>query len=531
MNVKKLGLALMVFPALFSVAVALPPKPAQPNLLFILTDDLDFAEVAFMPYVNRLIKAQGVSFENYFASASLCCPSRATTLRGQYAHNTGVLNNGEGSDQRGGFAAAQKNGLEASNLGAWLQAGGYHTALIGKYLNGYPGSNKLTYVPPGWTTWISPSAGTPYSNYDYTLNENGQLQGYGNQPKDYGTDVYAAKTVEVIRQSAAVKQPFFIYFAPLAPHVPDIPAVRHLGLFPEAKVPRNAAYNEQDVSDKPAFVRSRPLMSPTLQEEIDELYRRRLQTLQAVDEAVAQFVRVLRETGQLDHTYIIFTSDNGYHLGQHRLPAGKRAAYETDIHLPLFVRGPGVPKNVVRSTIFGNVDLAPTIAELAGVTPPAFVDGRSFRPFLQAKPPAVKTRAAYLLEHWGEGKPLPEKELKGINEPRDHDRYTAPAKAHPFILKNIVPKGLRLPGVLPEAREIPNFSGLRTPRYTYVSYKTGEQELYDLRRDPLQLSNLATSSNPAPPTQLLKRLNERTRQLASCKASVCRALENQPLTP
>src|ERR1700730_11015858 len=143
-------------------------RSSKPNVLFILTDDLDLREISHMPNLRSLLIDRGVSFSHYFVSVSLCCPSRSTTLRGQYSHNTGVETNG-GSN--GGFETAHRLGIEKSTIATWLQHAGYRTGLIGKYLNGYPNSRHRSYVPPGWNSFVSPAAGTPYNEFNYTLNQ------------------------------------------------------------------------------------------------------------------------------------------------------------------------------------------------------------------------------------------------------------------------------------------------------------------------------------------------------------------------
>ncbi|TMB46775.1 MAG: hypothetical protein E6J60_16205 [Deltaproteobacteria bacterium] len=213
------------------------PSPArQPNILFILTDDLDLREVSVMPHLRSLVGARGATFRNFFVSVSLCCPSRSTCLRGQYSHNTHVLTN---KGTTGGFETAHALGLEQSTVATWLHDAGYRTALIGKYLNGYPNSVSDAYVPPGWDEWDSPSQGSPYSEFNYTLNENGTQVAYGGAVADYGTDVYARKAAEFITEAARRQVPFFVYLAVYAPHLPATPAPRDAGLFPGARAPRS----------------------------------------------------------------------------------------------------------------------------------------------------------------------------------------------------------------------------------------------------------------------------------------------------
>jgi N-acetylglucosamine-6-sulfatase len=470
----------------------------KPNILFVLTDDLDLGEIAQMPTLQSKLIEQGVSFNDYFVSVSLCCPSRATTLRGQFAHNTGVKTNG---GTNGGFAAAHSNGLESSTIATWLHGDGYRTALIGKYLNGYPNTASDTYVPPGWDEWDSSVKGNPYSEYDYTLNENGSLVPYGHKPKDYGTTVYLKKAQEFMTRAAQAHQPFFAYLGVYAPHGPATPAPKDVDAFPGAVAPRPPNYDEADVSDKPAWLQSKPLLTPAQEAKIDLHYRKRIQSLQAVDRGLGQLISTLKKNGQLANTYIVFTSDNGFHLGNHRLPQGKQTAYEEDVHLPLVVRGPGVPKNVRRNHIVGNVDLAPTFAAIGGASSPPFVDGRSFVPLLGANPPAVGSwRKAYLLEHFTQTGP--EAPGNGPLEPPDDE------KAHSAAMEAF-------------AEGIPELHGIRTARYTYVELATGEKELYDHTVDPYELDNIASTASPS----LLASLHTQLAALQACRGNSCRTAD------
>ncbi len=469
---------------------------AKPNILFVLTDDLDVGEIAQMPILHSKIVQQGVSFSNNYVSVSLCCPSRTTTIRGQYSHNTGVETNG-GSN--GGFATAFAKGIESSTIATWLHADGYRTALMGKYLNGYPNSAGDTYVPPGWDEWDSSVKGNPYSEYDYTLNQNGTLVSYGHKAKDYGTTVYTNKAKAFITKAAQDGKPFFAYLAVYAPHAPATPAPKDVNLFPGAMAPRTPNYNEADVSDKPAWVQAKPLMDAATQAKTDALYRKRIQSLQAVDRSIGQLITTLKQNGQLANTYIVFTSDNGFHLGQHRLPQGKQTAYEEDIHVPLFVRGPGVPKGATRSQITGNVDYAPTFAALAGATTPSFVDGRSFAPLLTKNPPAASSwRDAYLVEHWEQSGA--EAAGNGPQEPADGDQVGTPAAG---------------------TKAIPELHAVRTARYTYVELVTGEKELYDNSVDPYQLTNIAATASPT----LLASLHTQLAALETCAGASCRTAD------
>jgi len=399
-------------------AVAAEHK-SKPNILFILTDDQRLEDIKHMPRLNKLLVNQGMSFENYFSTVSLCCPSRTSILRGQYAHNTGVMTNG---GNNGGFVVAHKRGIENSTIATWMHDRGYTTALIGKYLNHYPDGQGLSYVPPGWDYWASPCSGNPYTEYNYDLNENGKSVHYGNTPSDYGTDVYLHKATDFIKSCSGENKPFFMYLAFYAPHGPATPADRHLNMFADAKIVRTKAFNESDVSNKPDYIKKLNLLTDKEVNGEDAYYGKRLRSLQAVDEAIEKLYDTLSENKQLDNTYIFFASDNGFHLGEHRMRRGKQTAYETDIHLPLIVRGPGITHGATAAELVGNIDLAPTWADLAGATAPQFVDGRSLQPILRAKEgKSLKWRQAYLVEHWTVGKgnasPPPETTTKGGEKP------------------------------------------------------------------------------------------------------------------
>jgi arylsulfatase A-like enzyme len=400
------------------------------------------------------------------------------TLRGQYAHNTGIFTN---NLPDGGFAKVHTDGLENSTVATWLQAAGYRTALFGKYLNGYPNTDSgKTYIPPGWTRWVSPNGGSPYSEYNYSLNQNGTTVSYGSAPEDYLVDVLSNKAATFINNTLTnyPNKPFFLYVAPYIPHGPATPPPRYANDFPGLQAPRTASFNEADVSDKPAWVRNKALLTSTQIANIDDFYRKRRQSIQAVGDLVENLVNTLQAKGELNNTYIFFTSDNGFHQGQHRLNSGKNSAYEEDLNVPLVVRGPGVPAGAVVNAITANVDLAPTWAEIAGVTPPSFVDGRSLLPFLSGATPPV-WRQALLLEHGGPS--ITSSSSDPLLEPQDAFDVQASSTGG-----------------------APIFVGLRTKNQAigthgpinYVEYDTGERELYDLSVDPDQLTNSYSNADP-----------------------------------
>jgi arylsulfatase A-like enzyme len=506
----RLALALVLLP------LGALQAQARPDIVFVLTDDMSRADLDSMPLVRARVADSGASFSNFFVNVSLCCPSRATILTGRYAHNTGVRSNG---GLNGGYPAALRGGLEGHTVAAWLRAAGYRTALIGKYLNGYPIIGQETHVPPDWTTWVSPAGGHPYAEYEYTLNQNGRLVYYGRTPADYGTDVYLGHALDFIRSSATDHVPFFLYLALYPPHEPATAAPRHARRFRAARAPRTPAYDEEDVSDKPLYLARAPRLAPRTQARVDDLYRRRLRSLLSVDEAVARIVDTLAALDLLRDTYIVFASDNGFHLGQHRLPAGKRSPYEEDIHVPLLVRGPGIAPRSVISALTLNTDLAPTFADLAGVRPADTVDGRSLAPLLQSQPPA-RWRSAVLLDMW---RLRPNPELR--NRPVDE---LALPDLEPPDLDELAERGLPEPdereaglAALGRIPSIPPYHGVRTARYAYVEYATGERELYDLAADPDELDNLAGRADPA----LLDSLAARLARLRSCRGAGCRQAE------
>jgi N-acetylglucosamine-6-sulfatase len=504
---------------MFTPIVGVQPTPTvetakgKPNIIFILTDDLDASAIQYMPKLKSLITDQGETFTNYFVAESLCCPSRATTLRGQYPHNTEIVGN---SMPTGGFRKFFQLGEEQSTIAVWLQGAGYRTMLAGKYLNGYPLKKDPTYIPPGWNEWYSPMKGNSYSEYNYTLNENGQQVAYGNQPKDYGTDVYVGKTVDFIQRSAKEGKPFFVYLASYAPHAPYTPAPRHANLFANLEAPRTPNYNEADVSDKPAYISERPSLTQAEQDTIDKDYRKRVQALQAVDEGIEAIVNTLKANGQFENTYIFFTSDNGYHLGNHRQLMGKVAPYDEEMRVTMIVRGPGVPAGVTLGHLTGNVDLAPTWAELAGAKAADFCDGRSLVPLMRTNPPALNQwRQAFSFEYGIDqidtagGTETPATETDpGLLEPQDQDESDTAALS-------------------PEKQakiNVPPFRGIRLQNLSFVEYKTGEIELYDIKADPFELENLAKQADP----KLLKQLSARLVALATCKAATCRTAEDEP---
>lgn len=472
--------ARMAVAALAVIAVAgctsgTPAAPdaaqSRPNILVVMTDDQDVASMAVMPTVRRLLAAEGTTFTRSYASFPLCCPSRATYLTGQYSHNHGVRNN---MPPAGGYTKLR----ERETVPVWLSRAGYATAHIGKYLNGY-GRRHPRHIPPGWGEWYGSVDPSSYRMWGYTLNENGALRTYGrpggSHPANYQTDVYAAKAADYIDRHAPDRRPFFLSVAPVAPHtelnVPKRPrdprpAPRHAGTFAQAPLPRPPGFDERDLSDKPRYIRRLPRLSDERVERITRTYRSRLESLLAVDEAVGTLVNRLRAHGELDDTLIVFTSDNGWLQGEHRVPYGKIKPYEPAVRVPLILRGPGVPAGQRRHELVANVDLAPTLLDAANARAGIPLDGRS----LLAPPP--RGQRALLLEIG----------------PRFRGEYVT-------------------------------YHAVRTGRYKYIEYATGERELYDLRADPYELESRHDDPRYA---DVRRRLAAELAELVDCQGTSCR---------
>jgi len=486
-------------------ATPLAPRPAHPNIIFILTDDMAATDLAYMPRTIKLIQNQGISFDKFFVSISLCCPSRTSLLRGQYAQNTKVTDN---ALPYGGFDRVYQLGLENSMLPDWLKQAGYRTALFGKYLNFYPGLAGKTYIPPGWDEWASPVDGFPYTEFNYTLNENGKLVKYGNTPQDYETDVLSSLSLKFINNSLNQNQPFFVYIATYAPHHPYTPAPRHAGMYNTLSLPKPPSFNEADMSDKKGTLLWKYPLTDNQINDLQTDYRLRMESLQAVDEMVGKVVDTLSAAGKLNDTYIFFTSDNGYHLGQHRLPAGKNTPYEEDILVPFLVSGPDIRSGGHVKELTGNIDIAPTIADLAGATIPNFVDGRSLTSFLFGQS-VTQWRQAYLLQR--ALIPAGEKDNDSVEESDVSGE----------------PSGLIEPSDSPYDNVPMAYNGLRTQQYTYLEFYNGVVQIYDLNKDPYELNNFFKTADPT----LLAKLHSWLKELENYAADSCRSAEINPQFP
>ncbi len=481
-------LALLVLvAAAFEGAAPAQRAQARPNVVVVMTDDQTVEQMRVLKRVRGLIGRTGTTFTRNFSTFPLCCPSRATYLTGQYSQNHQVRGN---KPPEGGFYK-----LNSTNtLPVWLRDAGYATAHIGKYLNGY-GSRAPRQVPAGWQEWHGSVDPTSYHFFRYCLNENGRLVTYGRdprlraacpnaerRPRTYQGDLYSRKAVGYINRRAPAARPFFLSVAYLAPHreVPSDgeprclssakPAPRHLGAYAGAALPRPPGFDEPDVSDKPGYIRRLPRLDRRQIAQIRTDYQCRRESLLAVDEGVGAMVAALRAKGELDNTLFIFTSDNGFFQGEHRVNGGKVKVYEPSVRVPVLMRGPGVPRDKRVPTLTGNIDLASTIVDAAGARPRRTLDGVSLLDL--ARQPSLLTGRDILLENGTRG---------GLGSPR--------------------------------------YSAVRTRRYKYVEYGTGERELYDLHYDPHEERSLHDSP---PYADVREELAAKLARLRDCSGATCR---------
>ncbi len=444
------------------------------NVVFVLTDDLSMNLLPFMPHVQALA-GDGTTFTNYSVTDSLCCPSRSSIFTGRFPHNTGVFTN---SGDDGGFGVFQKE-QERDTFATTLQKDGYRTAMMGKYLNGYQPDKHG--VRPGWTEWDV--AGGGYAEFNYNLNENGTVQHYGKEPTDYLTDVISGQAATFIDASAHAGTPFLLEVATFAPHGPYTPAPQDKDLFPGLKAPRGPSFDKVP-ANAPAWLADRKPLTAQEKATIDVAFRKRAQAVQSVDRMVGHLRETLEKAGVADRTVVVFSSDNGFHMGEHRLTPGKQTAFDTDVHVPLVVAGPGLREGVSVDATVENIDLRPTFEDFAGIATSAQVDGQSMVPLLRTGQQEGRKQAG-LVEHHGPN-----------NAADDPDR-AAPGSGNP-----------------------PTYAALRTRDHTYVEYADGTKEYYDRRTDPDELANTAAQLPPATAAKLHSTLEK----LRACQgAEACGA--------
>jgi N-acetylglucosamine-6-sulfatase len=463
----------------------LPEDDVRPNIVVIMADDMRDDEVKYMPNVERLIGEEGVRFDNMFSPQPLCCPARASFLSGMYTHNHKVWSHADPF----GFRAFDDD----QTLPVWLNQVGYNTAFLGKYLNGYgrqtlpDGSPSVHYVPPGWTDWSGSvdsgiedqdyNGGT-YRYFDTTLNVDGLLQPHQGR---YNTWVFGDRTRELIDRYSRSPKPFFIWASYVAPHhgspfEPDDPGkvLRDNGDVTDFKTPARpekvkgmfddeilrapGAAGEKDVSEKPFFIRDLPPINDAEEQALTEVTRQRAEALAALDEEVGNTLDELERTGELDNTLVVFTSDNGYFLGEHRDRQGKILPYEPSLRVPLLMRGPGVPAGEHRQDPFTMIDFAPTFLDAAGAQPEPSIDGTSLLDVARTGD-----------QGW----------TRGIfTETGPRHVGSDVEESDNFLVLGGGPSPLRFS------------QGMRVPNYLYVEHASREKELYDLRSDPEENDNL-----------------------------------------
>ena len=366
-----------------AVILVAPDQAAPPSIVLILTDDQRWDTLWAMPTVQAQLVDKGVRFARAFVSNPQCCPSRASILTGTYSHTNGVWANG-GAD--GGFGAFD----DSSTVATWLDDAGYRTAYIGKYLNEY-GASNTSYVPPGWDRWFA--FAQPPGYYDYDIVADGTLRSYGSSPSDYSTDVLARRAVAFI-EKADPSVPLFLVVAPYAPHKPPTPAPRDEGTYGSWTPDWPPSFNERNVSDKPPYIAERDVLDPDAE---SAFARDQVESLLAVDEAVAGILDALEDSGRLSSTSVIFTSDNGHLWGEHRWKR-KAVPYEESIRVPLVIRSDGLLSPGIDHRLVVNIDLAPTIAGLAGIPAPGAEGVNLF---------SESSRSRFVIEHLREEDPVP----------------------------------------------------------------------------------------------------------------------------
>jgi N-acetylglucosamine-6-sulfatase len=415
----------------------------RPNIVFVLTDDLSWDLLRLMPHVRQL-QRDGMTFRQFMVSDSLCCSSRATILTGEFPHDTHVLSN---TPPFGGYYAFHAGGADRRSVAISLQRSGYRTALFGKYLNGYQPFREGE--DPGWSAWLGSSYA--YDGFGYEESVNGHPTFAGYRPRDYVTNALARHARRFIRRSAG-RGPFFAEIATYAPHAPFTPAPRDRARFRHLPLPRDGAFDAANTAP-PAWLGHRPPLRRDQIAHLRQVYRERARSVLDVDRMIGRLRAELRALGIARNTYIVFSSDNGFHLGQHRLTDGKRTAFDPDIRVPLIVAGPGVAQRRATSAVTGTVDLAPTFEDWARLPVDRQRDGRSLAQLLAGRRPR-HWRRTLLIEHTDDAVRPGDPDAQGWAEGKP-DSYTA----------------------------------LRTRWTTYVEYADGDREFYDRRFDPYELHN------------------------------------------
>ena len=542
--------------------------PERPSFVVIQTDDqtIDQLYASFgqpklqaMPNTLNMIAKRGMTFNRYYVPYPLCCPSRVSLMTGRYAHNNGVKGNVQ---PNGGYFGFSFRGAYTHNLATWLQGAGYRTIHVGKFLNGYgdePYDNG-TSVPPGWNAWHTVlKADTNHYYYGYTLNNNGAIEGpFGDsgtwEPREYRvrddigcpyaplnglpcyyeTDTLTNYAIGELHETPP-EQPFYLQVDYTAPHgdfrhpAGPEPAPRHYDWFKGAPLPhdRSEGFAEGNVADKPSFIRNAPYLSLSDIHTYRVYYDKALESLRAIDDGVKGLLDTLGTQHRLRNTYVIFVSDNGFFYGEHRLIGGKFLAYEPATHLPFLIRGPHIRAGTQSNELAANIDIAPTILELAGVEPDKSMDGRSLTPFLHD--PELTTLRPLLFESFVETNDVTDN--GAIAEPGDQSSTASQGANVPALQRSGASASSKgEPGATASLLAPPkDYEGIRLGRYKYIAWPDGEKELYDIEKDPNELNNIVRIPNYFPVRNYLHR--ELLNRLEDCVGRTCREEASElPLT-
>jgi arylsulfatase A-like enzyme len=455
-------------------------EDARANVVVIMTDDMRLDDLAAMPNVQRLLVDRGVTFEQALSTYPQCCPARATLLTGQYSHNNGVEGN---RWPRGGFRRLN----DANTLPVWLDRNGYRTAFVGKYLNQYAPNGGSEYVPPGWHLWRAAVYGI-YDFFGLTTNDDGEVVGHDGLHQSVVLEQYVD---EIVSTYARSDRPFFLWAAHVAPHAecvrenvkeegaahcwaPPSPAPVDEGTFAGVGALESPAVNEADVSDKTELLRDR---EPLPESKLAAMRQGRLESLQSVDRAVAALVDRLEQTGAWDETYVVFTSDNGFALGEHRWMQ-KQLPYEEVVRVPLVITGPGIPAGESRQQTVSLADVTATALDVAGIQGGRLQDGESLLPLARGETADAQDR---------------------------------------LVLLEAGPRRGRGDGWLHQS--------VRSDRYTLIRWEDGFVELYDRDRDPYQLDSVALQPAYDDVRSYLERALD---ELVDCRGAECRRVYSGP---
>lgn len=453
--------------------VTVTPDGPYRNVVVVLVDDMSTTLLESHPRLAAMA-AGGVRFTDYVVTDSLCCTSRTSFLTGRFVHNHGVLSNMP--RRNGGWPEFARIGWDDDNLGLWLQRAGIRTGYVGKYLNAYPSAAEPARIAKGWDDWFFPDARS-YVQYGYSANDSGVVRQYGSAPEDYNTDVLAEQASEFIATSG--DDPFFLTVAPFSPHLPATPPPRYATAFETATYPIKPSRNVQNPGE-PRWLRRLPVRSLEQRQAYEAVWRDQLRASESIADLVDRVEGTLDVIGHRDDTLVVFVSDNGFHLDEHRLPMGKRTPYDEDVVVPFVLRNPRLAARSVPVPMSG-VDLAPTVLDAFGVPLPPLLDGRSALDALSGEPwPRQVTYTEHLVAEVSRDDP-------------DVDSGERVSVA---------------------------FRSIRTPSWVYVEYESGEIQLF-AASDTLRMRNLT----PVAPAALLGALHTELTTMAACQADTCRVAD------